>query len=597
MSCVWIMLAGAALSGCAAGGSQVAEYGFSYEDVTKQAGIDFKHEKAVFDSKVEHVMPWLASTGAGVAVEDYDGDGLMDIYFTSSARGSKNALYRNNGDGTFTDVAEELGVADVNQTGVSETVLWLDYDNSGYPSLLIGKWGGPVQLFRNNGDGTFTDVSEESGVSNIMGNFAKVISLDYNRDGYLDVYLGGYFHEDHDLFNLTTTKIMHNDFEKARNGGTNIMLRNNGDGTFTDVTEETGTGDTGWTLAAGAADLNNDGWPDIYNANDFGPDVLYLNREGKDFERIIQKRGIGDDTYKGMNADFADVFHDGNQAVYVSNVSKSRYILEGNQLWQANADGKFVDRAEEMGINLAGFSWGARFLDADNSGNFSLMVTNGFISDSTKRDYWFDLGTLATTPGTIVEDTKNWPPFKDKSLSGYEKKLLFWNNGTTMKDVAQDVGITFDLDSRGVAVVDLWNRGTLDMVFANQGAEQKLYKSHNETGNHWIKLDLEGTFPSNRDAVGAKAIFEIGGIRTAIERDGGNSHGAQSDPRIHFGLGAHTKVDKLTIQWPSGRVQELENVEANQILKLTEPDTPMEDTLQPRATNSDPSHGEENTGQ
>ncbi|WP_163854442.1 CRTAC1 family protein [Paenibacillus elgii] len=564
------------MAGCSAGtGGRSTEYGISYTDITEQAGIKFKHEKAQFDSKGDNIMPWLQSTGAGVAVGDYDGDGLMDLYFISSKANSMNALYHNNGDGTFTDVAPKLGLADVNREAVSETALWIDYDNSGHPSLFIGKWGGASQLFHNNGDGTFTDVSEKSGVSKYIGNYAKAISLDYNRDGFLDIYLGGYFHEKNNLFHLTTTKIMHNDFEKARNGGKNVMLRNNGDGTFTDVADELGVEDRGWTLATAAGDLNNDGWPDLYNANDFGPDVLYLNEEGKRFKRVIQPRGIGDDTYKGMNADFADVFHDGNLAIYVTNVSKSRYILEGNQLWHPNAQGQYVDRAEEMGINLAGFSWGARFFDADNSGNFSLMVTNGFISAGKQRDYWFDLGTLATTPGTIVEDMKNWPAFGDKSLSGYEKKRLFWNNGKTFKDIAQETGITFDSDSRGVAAVDLWNRGVLDLVFANQGAQPKVYKTTNTTNHNWIKLELTGTAPSNREAVGARVTFEVKGVKTVMERDGGNSHGAQSEPRLHFGLGDATQADKITIRWPSGRLQELTQVKANQILKVTEPDGPV----------------------
>jgi hypothetical protein len=550
-------------------------YGISYTDVTEKSGLKFIHQKAAFDKKVDNIMPWLASTGAGVFVADYDNDGRMDLYFVNAKQGSKNALYHNNGDGTFTDVAEKLGVADVNRTGVSETALWLDYDNSGYPSLFIGKWGGPCQLFHNNGNGTFTDVSDISGINTIKGNFTKAISLDYNRDGHLDIYIAAYFSEKFDLFHLTTTKIMHNDFEKARNGGKNILLHNNGDGTFTDAAHETGVDDTGWTLASGAADLNNDGWPDIYNANDFGPDTLYINENGQRFKKVVQARGIGDDTYKSMNVDFADVFHDGRLANYVSNVSKSKYILEGNQLWQANGRGQFIDRAQEMGVNLGGFSWGARFFDADNSGNFSLMVTNGFISASKKRDYWFDLGTLATTPGTVVEDAANWPEFADKSLSGYEKKYLFYNNGHKFTNIAQTTGITFVDDSRGVAAVDLWNEGLQDLVFANQGSRPKLYKNINTTGHHWITLQLAGTPPSNRDAVGAKVTFETGGVKTVMERDGGNSHGAQSDPRLHLGLGQADQVDKISIRWPSGRLQELTQVKADQIVHIEEPDLPV----------------------
>lgn len=559
-------LAAALLSSCASPRNN--EYGFYYTDITKASSINFIHEQPAFDPQATNIMPWLIATGAGVAISDYNNDGLMDVYLLNSKEGSKNKLYRNNGDGTFTDVAEEAGLDNVNIDGISETAVWFDSDNNGYQDLFIGSWG-KSKFYKNNGDGTFTDRTEEAGLG-YVGYVSKVITLDYNRDGYLDLYLGCYFNEKHDLWNLSTTKIMHDDFERARNGGRNVLFRNNGDGTFTDVTVEMGVDDTGWTLATGAADLNNDGWPDIYNANDFGPDVLYYNEEGKGFKKIVQRRGIGDDTFKGMNVDFADVFHDGNLANYISNISKPRYLLEGNQLWHADENGIYVDRAIEMGIQQAGWSWGARFFDVDNSGRMSLAVTNGFISASKKDEYWFEMGTLATTPGYIVEDTKNWPKIGDKSMSGYEGKHLFLNDGNKFTNVAQEVGITFVEDGRGVAVVDLFNRGMMDLVYANQGSPAKVYQNNIENGHNWIKLHLEGTFPSNRDAVGARVTIEADGVATVIERDGGNSHGAQSDPRIHLGIGEAPVLDKITIRWPSGRSEELLNVSPNQILYIKE---------------------------
>ncbi|WP_245946652.1 CRTAC1 family protein [Paenibacillus cellulosilyticus] len=556
------------LAGCSAKEQEQQAYGISFEDVTQAAGVTFEHEKDTFDPKVSNIYPWLGSTGAGVAIADYNGDGWMDVYFINSKRGAANALYKNNGDGTFEDVSEAAGVADVNTDGMSESVVWLDYNNSGYPSLFIGSWG-KSRMFRNNGDGTFTEITDMAGVG-YRGYVNKVIALDYDRDGLLDLYLGCYFRETDDLWNLASTKIMHSDFERARNGGRNVLYHNNGDGTFTDVAAQLGVDDTGWTLAAGSADLNGDGWPDIYNANDFGPDSLFLNQEGKGFKKVVQTRGVGDDTFKGMNVDFADVFHDGRLTNYVSNISKETYLLEGNQMWHEDDDGIYRDVAEEMGVKQAGFSWGARFLDVDNSGQMSLMVTNGFISASKKKDYWFDMGTLATTPGYIVEDANNWPAFKDKSMSGYEKKKLFLNDGQSFKDIAQNVGLTFTDDTRGVAAVDLWNRGTLDLVFAVQGGPARMYKSTNTTGNHWITLKLIGTPPSNREAVGAKVTITVNGVSTLIERDGGNSHGGQSDPRIHFGLKQATAVDRIRIEWPSGRVEERTNIPIDRIVTVVE---------------------------
>jgi hypothetical protein len=544
------------------------DYGFSFKEVTKAAGIQFVHEKSTFDPKLSNIFQWLASTGAGVFTADYDGDGWMDLYMLNSKHGSKNVLYRNNGDGTFRDEADKAGVADVNLNGISQSALWFDYNNSGRPSLFIGAWG-QSQLYKNNGDGTFSNVTLQAGVG-YNGYVNKAITLDFNKDGYLDLYLGCYFRETDDLWNVTSTKIMHNDFERARNGGRNVLFRNNGDGTFTDVAREMGVDDTGWTLATGSADLNDDGWPDLYNANDFGPDSLFINQQGNGFKKVVQPRGIGDDTFKSMNVDFADVFHDGRLSNYVSNISKSQYLLEGNQLWHMDEKGQFRDRADEMGIMQAGFSWGARFFDADNSGNMSLIVQNGFISASKRKDYWFDMGILATTPGYIVEDTKNWPDFENKSMSGYENKSLFWNDGHKFHNVAQQVGINFVEDGRGVAAVDLMNRGVLDLVFANQGGPARVFQNENKNGNHWIKLHLIGRAPSNRDAVGAKVTFEVAGVKTVVERDGGHSHGGQSDPRIHLGLGAAQQADKITIRWPSGRVQVLTDIKGDQIIRIEE---------------------------
>lgn len=571
---VWILIPFLLIGGCGTSNqTATVERGFHYEEISESAGIDFVHQQETFDTKVSNIMPWLSATGAAVAVADYDNDGFMDIYYTNSQSNSRNKLFRNNGDGTFNEVAEQAGVANVNQEGISETALWLDIDNSGYPSLFVGAWG-KSHLFKNNGDGTFTDITDSAGVG-YQGYVSKAITLDYNRDGYLDIYLSCYFNEKHDLWNLSTTKIMHNDFERARNGGRNVLLRNNGDNTFTDVSEETNTADAGWTLASGTADLNQDGWPDIYNANDFGPDMLLINQNGESFQAVVQKRGVGDDTFKSMNVDFADLFHDGRLANFVTNISKERYLLEGNQLWHEDENGVYVDRAQEMGVQQTGWGWGARFFDADNSGNLSLMVTNGFISADKKQDYWFDMGTLATTPGYIVEDTVNWPAFKNKTMSGYELNPLYLNTGDRFEDVSHDVGVVFTEDSRGVAAVDLFNRGMLDLVFANQGEPTKVYKNEVTNGNHWLTLSLTGTAPSNRDAVGARVTFEVGGVTTVIERDGGNSHGGQSDPRIHLGLGQHETADRITIAWPSGRVQVLEQVDGDQIMEITEPDTEL----------------------
>lgn len=545
-----------------------------FRDVTRAVGIDFVHRKPTFDQKVSNIMPWLTSVGASVAAVDFDNNGCVDLYVTNSGEGSQNALYKNDCNGRFVDVAPELGLADVNQDGVSVASAWADYNNSGCQSLYLLKWG-RSELFRNNCDGTFTRVTDEAGVG-YWGYPVKATWADFNRDGCLDIYVGVYFRPEHNLWNLDTTRIMHNDFERARNAGRNLLYQSNCDGTFTEVAAALGVDDPGWTLATAAVDLNGDGWPDLFNANDFGPDGLFLNEQGKGFRRVVQRTGIGDDTHKGMNVDFGDVFNDGRMALYISNISKPRYILEGNALWVQEPNGEWRDRAPELKVANCGFSWGATFVDVDNSGRLDIFVMNGFFDGNRKQDWWYELGTLATTPGVVIEDAANWPPIGDKSLSAGEAKCLFLQaEDGTFTDVAKAAGVDATYIGRGVAAVDLFNRGLLDLVLANQGDPLQVFRNETDNGNGWLKLKLVGRPPSNRDAIGARVKVVFGDKSIELERGGGSSHGGQNDPRLHVGLGSAAKADRIEIRWPSGRFQVLTDVAAGQILVVEEPDTPV----------------------
>lgn len=248
-------------------------------------------------------------------------------------------------------------------------------------------------------------------------------------------------------------------------------------------------------------------------------------------------------------------------------IHMSLEILKWENSWK--------NRAGDLGVSHCGWGWAGKFLDADNSGNISIFSTNGFVS-AGKKEYWYDLGIMATTPGLMVADAANWPEMGDMSLSGYEQKCLFLNRGGgSFQEVAQEVGITSTYDGRGVAVVDLFNRGTLDLILANQNAPLQVYRSTNETGNHWLTLTLVGRPASNRDAVGARVTLITGGRKLVVERDGGHGFASQSDGRIHLGLGQETRAERIEIRWPSGRTQVLTNVEADQFLTVLEPDTPV----------------------
>src|SRR5947208_7462651 len=265
-------------------------FGFTLVESAKKLGVDFVHQAPAFDHKLDHIMPQVAAMGAAVAVADFDRDGWPDFYVTNSADGSLNRLYRNRGDGTFTDVAGELGVADVNRagTGVSMGAIWGDYDNDGYEDLFVYKYGRP-ELFHNDAGKGFTSVSETAGLAAWV-NANTAVWLDYDRDGKLDLFLPGYWNEDIDLSRLQTTKIMPESFEYAENGGRKYLFHNLGPSTgsgqvalFEEVSAKMGIDSRRWTLATAAADLTGSGYPDIFLANDYGIPQLYINKAGKAF--------------------------------------------------------------------------------------------------------------------------------------------------------------------------------------------------------------------------------------------------------------------------------------------------------------------------
>ncbi len=309
----------------------LARHGFHLQEVSHAAGIDFVHQAPALDAKLAHIMPEVASMGASVSVVDFDRDGWPDLYVTNSAIGSRNRLYRNMHDGTFKDVAGELGVADVNQsgTGVSMGAVWGDYDNDGYEDLFLIKWGRP-ELFHNDQGRGFHRVSEAAFPPWINANTA--VWFDYDGDGLLDLFVGGYYPEDVDLWHLTTTKMMPDSFEYANNGGRKYLFHNLGDGKFEEVSAKVGIDSRRWALAAAAADLRGTGHPDLFVANDYGVSELYLN-DGKRFEEAGKRTGVGFAPKSGMNVSFGDIFNQGRYSIYVSNISEDGVLIQGNNLW------------------------------------------------------------------------------------------------------------------------------------------------------------------------------------------------------------------------------------------------------------------------
>jgi hypothetical protein len=553
----------------------LARHGFNLQEVSHSAGINFIHQSPTLDPKLDPILPEVASMGASVSIVDFDRDGWPDIYVTNSAIGSKNALYRNMHDGTFKDVAGEVGIADVNQpgTGVSTGAVWGDYDNDGYEDLFLIKWGRP-ELFHNDQGHGFTRVTEQVGLPPWI-NANTAIWFDYDGDGLVDLFVGGYYSENIDLWHLTTTRIMPESFEYAKNGGRKYLFHNLGNGKFEEVSAKVGIDSRRWALAAAAADLRGTGHPDLFVANDYGVSELYFN-DGKRFHEVGEQTGVGFAPKSGMNAAFGDILNQGRYAVYVSNISEDGILIQGNNLWMpkegTTGDAmKYQNLARDFGVELGGWSFGAQFGDLNNDGTLDLYLTNGYISLDRNRSYWYDFSKVAGGNSTIIGDAKNWPAFDGRSLSGYQSKRVWLNDGAgKFVDVAQAVGATDVYDGRSVALVDLWNRGVLDVVVANQNGPLLLYKNTVAPQNEWIEFELEGT-SSNRSAIGAQVTLFWNGQKQVQEVSGGSGFAAENDRRLHFGLGTNPQIEKVAIRWPSGKLQTIDKPAANQLHKMKEP--------------------------
>src|SRR3954468_17842646 len=527
-----VVLNGRAAGSSAPGGSDaVRRYGFRLEQVNTAAGIDFVHAPPTFDRQLEHIMPQIASTGASVTVVDFDRDGWQDFYVTTSRQDGLNRLYRNQGDGTFRDVAADAGLADLNRTGTGASMgaVWGDYDNDGYEDLLLYKYGRP-ELFHNDQGVRFAAVTDRSNLPRWV-NANAATWLDFDRDGRLDLFIAGYFDEHIDLWHLQTTRIMPESFEYANNGGRKYLLRNRGDGTFEDVTERMGITSRRWTLAVLAADLRGTGYPDLFLANDYGVPELFANDGGKRFVEVGRATGLGATPKSGMNAAVGDVFNDGRLAIYKTNISEPGVLVQGNDLWmpsasanqasgrpgQAEGGMEYENLAASLGVDLGGWSWGAQFGDLNNDGTQDLYLVNGYISAGERSSYWYDFAEIAVGHSAIIGDAKNWPAMRGRSLSGYQRKRLWLNDGLgRFTDVAQVVGASDTYDGRAVALADFTHRGALDVVVANQGGPLLLYRNEPTQGRHWIQFSLEGS-ASNRSAIGARVEVQWSGHRQVQE--------------------------------------------------------------------------------
>jgi hypothetical protein len=331
-----------------------------------------------------------------------------------------------------------------------------------------------------------------------------------------------------------------------------------------------------WALAAVAADLRGTGFPDLFVANDYGVSEMYFNDGGKKFREVGKETGVGAAPKSGMTASVGDILNQGQYAIFVSNISEEGVLVQGNNLWMARAgtsgnNVKFENMANSLGVELGGWSFGGQFGDLNNDGFLDLYTVNGNVSLDPDHSYWYDYSKVAGGNRAIISDAANWPPLKGRSLSGYQQKRIWINDGFgQFKEVSQVVGVTDRFDGRSIALADLFNNGALDAVVANQRGPLLLYKNEVSPANHWIEFQLEGR-ESNRSAIGAEVRLFWKGQQQVQEVSGGSGFCSQNQRRLHFGIGKAASVDRVEIRWPSGRTQKIISPSINEIHPIQEP--------------------------
>ena len=524
------------------------------EDIAKRAGINFKHTS---DPAKKYIVE---SMSGGVIIFDYDRDGWPDIYFTNApsvdmaikGQKSRGALYHNNHDGTFTDVTDKAGVA--NPCFAMGGAVG-DYDNDGWPDLYITCLGGNV-LYHNNSNGTFTDVTTKAGVADGRWSTGAAFG-DYDGDGFLDLMVTNYvdFHLN-DLPGFGSApncKYRGIDVQcgpRGLKGAGDSLFHNNGDGTFTDVSKAAGVDDPNGYYGLGViwADFNNTGRPDIYIANDSTPKFLYKNQGNGKFVDIGLESGtaVSQDGSEqaSMGIAVGDYLHTGRQSLYVTNFSD-----ENDLLYRNDGDWNFTEVSYPAGVALPSLpyvKWGTAFADIDNDGWLDLIAVSGHVYPQVDT---LPAGARYREPALLQLNQK------DGSFC----------------DVGDQAGpaLIQNRVSRGLAIGDLFNDGNIDVVVSDLDGSPMLLRNHGVPGRHWVSFELAGT-KSNRLAIGARVKIVSGGMTQTDEIHSGGSYLSQSDLRLHFGLGSASKIDSVEIHWPSGNIEKLANLSADQFYAVRE---------------------------
>jgi len=518
-----------------------------FTNVTAATGIKFKHFKGNDGISINR-----EEFGPGVCVADFDGDGWQDIYFVNGrdlyGRGISvtNALYHNNHDGTFTDVTEKAGVPG---TGYGLGCVWGDFDNDGFPDLFVTQFGKNV-LYHNNGNGTFTDVTDKSGVGGLESGLfhSGATFFDYDRDGWLDMYVGSYVNLGDKRY-CKLGDVLSSCAPSEYKGSSDALYHNNNDGTFTNVAQKAGIYQPqGKNLSVQAADYDNDGWPDLFVANDGLKAYLYHNERNGTFKEIGLSAGMAV-TSRGtvmaaMCISLGDYDNDGQLDLYISDFQRS-----SDHICHNDGKGFFDEVSDEAGITRPTrdvLSFGGGFFDYDNDGWLDIFIANGHVYPEVEQ----------ATPGTHYRQINS----------------LFHNEGNgKFVEVGKSSGAGFETPyvGRGAAFADFDNDGLMDIVIANNGDSPLVLHNSGGNGNHFLNFKLSGK-KSNRDAMGARVRVVTGTTSQIREIAGGGSYLSQSDLRANFGIAKAKRAETVEITWPSGQRQTFRDVEADKFYLVEE---------------------------
>jgi hypothetical protein len=525
-----------------------------FTDIAKEAGL----VAPVVYGDADHKDYILEAIGCGCAFFDYDNDGWMDIFLLSGTRmdgsppGTTNRLYKNNRDGTFADVTETAGLRDM---GWASGVCVGDYNNDGFEDLFCTYFG-QNKLYRNNGDGTFSDVTEQAGLlSNAPRWGAGCTFLDYNRDGHLDLFVSNYVQFDlkhvpkpGENSNCNWKGVPVECGPRGLPRGFHSLYRNNGDGTFTDVSAQAGISaqQKSYGMTVVAADFDEDGWPDIYVACDSTPSLLYMNNHNGTFreEGVVRGVALSEDGQEqaGMGIGVGDYDLDGHLDLF-----KTHFTEDTNGLYHNDGKANFEDvtRVARIGVETRYICWGAGIVDVDNDGFPDIFLVGGSVYPNLERLL---------------------PQYPDKN-----PRMVFRNLGNgTFEELINEAGpgVSAMHTSRGCAFGDFDNDGDLDVLIVNLNEPPSLLRNDVRGASHWLKLKLVGT-KSNRSAIGARVVLRYGKKTQAQEVLSQSSFYSVNDSRLHFGLGLEKSVD-IAIRWPSGRHEELKAIAADQLIVVKE---------------------------